>query len=172
MRRSVRGLAWICPGFVKCISHLDNNSIYFHGITDFSVNFPKVIQGTGGGRHALSINNPYAVNTQGCYQSISIIASRFFEDGQIFTGFKSEGDGSFRFRRLTSSMAPRCAVSSSASPDGTIGHATLTPQGDHSRTQLVLTPQSLNSWGSPLPLLDIIFWAAASSHVLCFPVTL
>ena len=111
-------------------------------------------------------------NTQGCYQSISINGSRLFEDGQIFTGFKSEGDGSFRFRRLTSSMAPRCAVSSSASPDGTIGHATLTPQGDHSRTQLVLTPQSLNSWGSPLPLLDIIFWAAASSLVLCYPVTL
>ena len=103
---------------------------------------------------------------------ISIISSRLFEDGQIFTGFKSEGDGSFRFRRLTSSMAPRCTVSSSASPDGTIGHATLTPQGDHSRTQLVLTPQSLNSWGSPLPLWDIIFWAATSSHVLCYPVTL
>ena len=34
--------------------------------------------------------------------------------------------------------------SSSANLDGAIGHATLNPQGDHSRTQLVLTPQSLN----------------------------
>ena len=38
--------------------------------------------------------------------------------------------------------------STSASLDGAIGqtirHATLNPQGDHSRTQLVLTKQSLN----------------------------
>ena len=50
--RSVRGVAGFCPGFVKCIFHLDNSSKCFHGISDFSVNFPKVIQGTpqeGGG---------------------------------------------------------------------------------------------------------------------------
>ena len=33
------------PGFVKCISHLDNRSICFHGISYFSVTLPKVIQG-------------------------------------------------------------------------------------------------------------------------------
>ena len=38
--------------------------------------------------------------------------------------------------------------STSANLDGAIGHATLPPQGDHSRTQLVLTPQSLNLWTS------------------------
>ena len=32
---NVRGLAEFCPGFVKCISHLDNSSICFHGNSDF-----------------------------------------------------------------------------------------------------------------------------------------
>ena len=38
--RSIRGLAGFCTGFVKCVSHFENSSICFHGISDFTVNFP------------------------------------------------------------------------------------------------------------------------------------
>ena len=71
---------------------------------------------------------------------------QYFPPKYLSTYFKSDG-GRFRFSRLASPGLPSAHSNvwlHLRNLDGAIGHATLNPQGDHSRTQLVLTTQSLN----------------------------